>query len=75
METTEISALRSMVPYFMKHKNLWIDYDEEADVLYVHFKKPNRADNTVMEDDNLLVRYENDKMVGLTLLHVSKKDG
>lgn len=61
-----------MVPYFIKHKNLWVDYDEAADVLCVHFKKPNQADNTVMEDENLLIRYEKDEMVGLTLMHASK---
>jgi len=72
METTELTAIKSMVPYFIKHKNLWVDYDEEADVLYLHFRKPNRADNTIMEDDNLLVRYENDEIVGVTLLHASK---
>lgn len=72
METTEINIIRSMVPYFIKHKNLWVDYDEVADVLYLHFKKPNHADNTVMEDDNMLVRYEKDEMVGITLMHASK---
>lgn len=72
METTEITTIRRMVPYFIKHKNLWADYDEAADVLYVHFKKPNQADNTVMEDENLLIRYEKDKIVGLTLMHASK---
>jgi uncharacterized protein YuzE len=75
METTEIATIRSMVPYFIKHKNLWVDYDEAADVLYVHFKKPNRADNTVMEDENLLIRYEKDEMVGITLMHASKGKG
>ncbi|MDY0279128.1 MAG: DUF2283 domain-containing protein [Clostridia bacterium] len=75
METTEIAAIRSLVSYFIKHKNLWVDYDELADVLYVHFKKPNRADNTVMEDENLLIRYENDEMVGITLMHASKGKG
>ena len=61
-----------MVPYFIKHKNLWVDYDEAADVLYVHFKKPNRADNSVMEDDQTILRYEDNKVVGITLLHASK---
>jgi hypothetical protein len=27
-----------------KHKNVWTSYDQEADILYMHFKKPNRAD-------------------------------
>ena len=72
METTEITAIKSMIPYFIKHKNLWVDYDAEADTLYLHFKKPNRADNSIMEDENTIVRYEHENVVGITLLHASK---
>jgi uncharacterized protein YuzE len=71
MEATEIIAIKSMMPYFLKHKSLWVNYDQETDTLYLHFKKPNRADNAIMEDDNTIVRYENNEVVGVTLLHAS----
>ncbi len=72
METKELTAIKSMIPYFLKYKSLWVNYDQETDTLYLHFKKPNRAVNSIMEDDQTIVRYENNEVVGVTLLHASK---
>jgi len=33
---------------------MWIDYDKEADVLYISFKKPQQANDSVMEEDIIL---------------------
>jgi uncharacterized protein YuzE len=48
-------------------------YDAEADVLYINFKKPSRATDSEMTDDDILVRYEGEEVVGLTVLHASKR--
>lgn len=48
MGTEEIKEISGIIPYFLKHKTLWSNYDEQADVLYLHFKKPNNADNSEM---------------------------
>ena len=50
-----------------------IRYDAEADVLYINFKKPSRATDSEMTDDDILVRYEGEEVVGLTVLHASKR--
>jgi uncharacterized protein YuzE len=42
-------------------------------VLYINFKKPSRATDTEMTDNDVLVRYENDEVIGLTVLHASKR--
>jgi hypothetical protein len=43
-----------------KTRRFWLDYDEEADVLYISLKRPQRATKTVEVDkDNLLLRYRN----------------
>ena len=52
---------------------MWISYDEEADVVYVNFKKPSRATDSEMTDDDIIVRYENGEIVGLTILHASDR--
>lgn len=62
-----------LLPYFIKHKNIWTDYDAEVDTLYIHFKKPNNATYTEMTDDDVLIRYENDEVIGLTILHASHR--
>lgn len=73
METAEINQIKNLVPWFMKHGKVWTDYDQEADVLYVHFKKPNHADNSEMTDDDVIVRYEKEEVIGISLLNASKK--
>jgi uncharacterized protein YuzE len=53
--------------------NIWLSYDSEADVLYINFKKPNEADDAELTDDDVIVRYEHDAMIGYTVLHASKR--
>ena len=52
---------------------MWVDYDEEADVLYVSFRKPQRATRTVEAEDDLLIRKDGGRVVGLTILHASTR--
>jgi uncharacterized protein YuzE len=55
------------------HRYLWSSYDAEADVLYINFKKPSHATDSEMTDDDILVRYEGEEVIGLTVLHASKR--
>ena len=52
---------------------IWLSYDEEADVLYVNFKKPSRATDSEIREDDVIVRYEGDEIIGLTVLHAAKR--
>jgi len=54
-----------------KNKYKFIDYDREADVLYISFEKPQRATDSILKDD-VLIRKRNGKIIGLTILNVSK---
>jgi len=54
-------------------QTLWLSYDLEADVLYVNFKKPSQATDSELTDDNIIIRYEGDEMIGFTVLHVSQR--
>lgn len=54
-------------------KRLWIDYDAEADVLYLNFRKPSHADDSELTGDDLIVRYEKGEVIGVTVLHASKR--
>lgn len=55
------------------HQSLWSSYDAEADVLYIHFKKPAHATDSELTDDDIIVRYENEEVIGLTVLHASRR--
>ena len=54
-------------------KRFWCSYDEEADVLYLTFKKPSHADDSELTDDDVIIRYEKGQVVGITVLHASKR--
>jgi len=51
--------------------HIWIDYDREADVLYINFERPQRATDSILKD-NVLIRKRNGKIIGLTILNASK---
>ena len=52
---------------------LWSSYGADADVLYVNFKKPATARDSELSDEDVIVRYEGDEIVGYTILHASKR--
>ncbi len=54
-------------------KYLWSSYDAEADVLYVNFKKPSHADDSELTDDDIIIRYEQGEIIGMTFLNASKR--
>lgn len=55
------------------NSNLWLSYDSEADVLYVTFKQPSAATDSDLTEDDVIVRYEGDEVIGLTILHASAR--
>ncbi len=54
-------------------KYLWSSYDEEADVLYVNFKKPAHATDSELTGEDILIRYEGDEIIGITILNASTR--
>jgi uncharacterized protein YuzE len=55
----------------LRTQHLWLDYDKEADVLYMSFRKPQRATTTIETDDDILIRKDGNTIVGLTILNAS----
>ncbi len=52
---------------------LWVDYDQEADVLYFSFERPQKATDSEMLDNGVLLRYKGDNLVVVTILEGSKR--
>lgn len=73
MESAALDGLQTALPYFLKHKTVWASYDDEGDVLYLHFKKPNHADDSEMTEDEIIIRYESEEIIGITILNASKR--
>ena len=54
-------------------QRFWVDYDREADVLYISFQRPQKATDTQMTDDGILLRYRSKQLVGVTVLDASTR--
>jgi uncharacterized protein YuzE len=52
---------------------VWLTYDDEADTLYMNYKKPSHATDSEMTDEDVIIRYEGDEVIGFTVLHASKR--
>lgn len=66
----------SQVISLLRHlpaKRFWVDYDSEADVLYISLQRPQKATDTKMTDDGILLRYRDDQLVGITVLDASTR--
>lgn len=53
------------------HGYLWSTHDAEGEVLYINFKKPSVATDSQLTDDDIIIRYEDEEVIGLTVLHAS----
>jgi uncharacterized protein YuzE len=75
MATADITDYLNLVPGLLRapHRTLWSSYDPEADVLYLNFKKPSVASESELTDDDVILRYEDDEVIGMTILHASKR--
>ncbi len=72
-KAVNVESVMKALPHLLNlpSKSFWIDYDKEADVLYVSFEKPQNADNSMLEDD-AIIHYRCGEVVGVTVLAASK---
>ncbi len=64
-----LQAIPKLVDF--PQERFWVDYDRDADVLYISFRRPQDADESVMTDSGILWRYRRDELVGVTVLDAS----
>lgn len=66
--TTDAAAIPNS-----SHKRIRYDYDQEVDVLYLTFgDKPRPADDSELTDDDLIIRYDDGEIIGVTILNASR---
>jgi uncharacterized protein YuzE len=75
MASIDVKEIINLTPKLLNipFKRVWYNYDEDADVMYLNFKKPSRADDSELTDDDIIIRYEKGEVVGITILHASKR--
>jgi len=75
MAVVDIQEYLKLIPA-VKHSPqgyLWSSYDQEADTLYINFKKPSHATDSEITEDDVIIRYEGEEVIGFTVLHASKR--
>jgi uncharacterized protein YuzE len=54
-------------------KDFTLTYDSTADTVYIHLDK-GEATDSVQTPDNVILRYKEDKLIGITVLNASKEE-
>ena len=52
---------------------MWLNYDEEVDVLYLRFERLPASNHSEMREDGIILDYNDDRLVGITILDASKR--
>lgn len=70
-----LSAFLNLAPAVRHSPNgrLQASYDEDGDVLYVHFGNPRPATDSEFTDDDIILRYDGEEIIGITILHASQR--
>jgi len=50
-----------------------VEYDEKGDALYIAFSHDTVADDSELTNNDVLVRYKGNEIIGLTVLHFSER--
>ncbi len=50
-----------------------VDYDEEADVLYISFGPPVAASDSKVLENDVVVRYKGERIIGLAIPSLKKR--
>ena len=71
----DINEIIRAIPHLIKlpFRRIWVDYDEEVDVLYISLQRPQKATDSEMRNDGVLLRYRDKNLVGITILEASKR--
>lgn len=72
---TALDQIYEIVPRFVKlpETKMMIDYDKPADVLYISFRRPQKATDSEMLKNGIILRYKGKELVGITVLDASKR--
>jgi len=75
LEKKSLSHLLKAVSHLVQlpKTRMRLDYDEKADVLYVHFEDQPNSTHSDMRDDGVILDYKGRRLVGVTILEASHR--
>lgn len=67
---TELCPILSKLPF----RKIFVDYDDEADVLYIRFRRPANIYQSQLTDNDVLLEFNRKgELVGVTILDASRR--
>ena len=75
LEERSMHALLKAIAHLvtLPKTHMWLDYDAEADVVYLHFEAKPQSTHIEMRQDGVIMDYKGDRLVGLTILAASHR--
>ncbi len=75
LEEKSIANLLKAITHLIKlpKTHMWLDYDSDADVLYLHFEEKPTSTHSEMREDGIILDYQDDHLIGLTILEASRR--
>ena len=75
MAPVQLSDFLDAIPAVLQapHRSMQCTYDEPADVIYMNFEPGAEATDSELGPDDIIVRYRGEEIVGLTILHASRR--
>jgi uncharacterized protein YuzE len=75
MALVQLTDFLDVIPAILQapRRSMHCTYDETADVMYVNFEPGAEATDSELGPDDILVRYHGDEVIGLTILHASRR--
>lgn len=75
LEESVVRSVLQSLPHLLElpSKHVSFDLDDEADVLYVSFEHPQGATESELTSDNVIIRYRDAHLVGITVLNARRR--
>ena len=75
MAPVQLSDFLDAIPAVLQapHRSMLCTYDEPADVIYMNFEPGAEATDSELGPDDIIVRYRGEEIIGLTILHASRR--
>ena len=72
MDAAIVETVKQALPLLLRYPHFDWDYDKEADVLYITLESGEATDSD-LSDDDIVLRYRGDQLIGMTVLHASTR--
>ncbi len=71
LNTESIQKILRIAPLIMEMNLSNIQYDRDADVLYINFEPGREATDSEYLEEGIIIRYADNEIIGITIINAS----